>query len=458
MVTESNAASAGLTAYRLVGEVAGESRSYPLEEGGNSVGSAGADVVLPVRGVSRDHALLDLRDDTVALTDRGSKNGSFVNGRPVEHAALEVGDEVRFGPVRLRLETAHPDDTYLAFSLTPLPEGSLSSAFGGETSFLPADRMGGSDLALLQGLLGFLEVRPEADLPGALAWLVKALEARAAALVDAPPGSTPSVIAAAGTLGALPELPPPTPTSETVRGTDTTVRREGELLCAVNRRPGGTVGGLLLWRDPPPPTADSVLELLLRLLFLFHQPSPAEEAPRQQLTDLDLPPGIVAGSSPAMASLYQRMALVRNASRPVLILGETGVGKEHVARTLHRSSRRHRSPFVAVNCSALPSELLEAEMFGVERGTATGVRQRHGKFMEANGGTLFLDEIGEMPLPLQGKLLRALQEGVIEPLGGSPTRVDVRVISATNRDPDTLVERGGFRRDLYFRLAGFVLE
>jgi transcriptional regulator with GAF, ATPase, and Fis domain len=143
---------------------------------------------------------------------------------------------------------------------------------------------------------------------------------------------------------------------------------------------------------------------------------------------------------------------------PVLLLGETGVGKEHVAHTLHASSRRREGPFVAVNCAALPADLLEAEMFGIARGVATGVSERPGRFQLADGGTLFLDEIGEMPLPLQAKLLRAVQGGEVQPVGGPPVRVDTRLITATNSDLDARMAQGQFRRDLYYRVAGYVLR
>jgi transcriptional regulator with PAS, ATPase and Fis domain len=142
----------------------------------------------------------------------------------------------------------------------------------------------------------------------------------------------------------------------------------------------------------------------------------------------------------------------------VLLLGETGVGKELLARILHDSSGRRGGPFVAVNCAAIPADLLEAEMFGINKGVATGVVERGGKFQMAEGGTLLLDEIGDMPLELQAKLLRALQEKEVQPVGGAPAPVDIRVIAATNSDLHRRMEEGRFRRDLYFRVAGFALR
>jgi two-component system, NtrC family, nitrogen regulation response regulator NtrX len=141
----------------------------------------------------------------------------------------------------------------------------------------------------------------------------------------------------------------------------------------------------------------------------------------------------------------------------VCIYGETGTGKELVARTLHEKSSRAAGPFVTLNCAAVPSELIESELFGHEKGSFTGAAQRHtGKFEQAHRGTLFLDEIGDMPLAMQSKLLRVLEEGEVERIGsGKPTAVDVRVVVATHRNLEHLVESGGFRRDLYHRVVVF---
>jgi len=144
----------------------------------------------------------------------------------------------------------------------------------------------------------------------------------------------------------------------------------------------------------------------------------------------------------------------------VCIYGETGTGKELVARTLHEKSNRAAGPFVTLNCAAIPAELIESELFGHEKGSFTGAAQRHtGKFEQAHRGTLFLDEIGDMPLAMQAKLLRVLEEGEVERLGASkPIAVDVRVVVATHRNLEKLVESGGFRRDLYHRVVVFPVE
>jgi transcriptional regulator with GAF, ATPase, and Fis domain len=173
---------------------------------------------------------------------------------------------------------------------------------------------------------------------------------------------------------------------------------------------------------------------------------------------LVFPEGYIPGRSEAMQRLYSQMSPLQQGDLPVLLVGETGVGKELLAQTLHLSSARREGPFVAVNCAAIPADLLEAEMFGIGRGVATGVAARPGKFQSADGGTLFLDEVGDMPAALQAKLLRALQGGEIQPVGGTPVAVNVRIVTATNTDLEERLRDGRFRRDLYYRIAGFVLR
>jgi DNA-binding NtrC family response regulator len=162
----------------------------------------------------------------------------------------------------------------------------------------------------------------------------------------------------------------------------------------------------------------------------------------------------MVGAAPGMMKLFDRVATVAESDAPVLVTGETGTGKELVARRIHVLSPRRSGPFVAVNCAAFPDSLLEAELFGHERGAFTGaVKKRDGRFKAADGGTLMLDEIAEMPLPAQAKLLRVLQEGVVEPLGtNEPVRVDVRIVSATHRDLRRRIAEGLFREDLFYRL------
>jgi len=164
--------------------------------------------------------------------------------------------------------------------------------------------------------------------------------------------------------------------------------------------------------------------------------------------------GPMVGRSKRMTAVYQLVSKVAESTTTVLITGESGTGKELVARAIHEKSPRASQPFVAVNCGAIPDTLIESELFGHLKGAFTGaIKDRVGFFQQANGGTLFLDEIGELPLPLQVKLLRALQEQEITPIGASQgVRIDVRVLAATNRNLAEEVTAGRFREDLFYRL------
>ena len=165
-------------------------------------------------------------------------------------------------------------------------------------------------------------------------------------------------------------------------------------------------------------------------------------------------------SGETMRRVMAQIERVAASETRVCIYGETGTGKELVARTLHEKSSRAAGPFVTLNCAAVPAELIESELFGHEKGSFTGAAQRHtGKFEQAHRGTLFLDEIGDMPAAMQAKLLRVLEEGEVERVGADkPTKVDVRVVVATHRNLEQLVESGGFRRDLYHRVVVFPIE
>jgi two-component system nitrogen regulation response regulator GlnG len=170
--------------------------------------------------------------------------------------------------------------------------------------------------------------------------------------------------------------------------------------------------------------------------------------------------GAIVGACPAMREVYKAVGRVAAQAVPVLITGESGTGKELVARAIYQHGPRAKAPFLALNCAAIPENLLESEVFGHEKGAFTGAdRRRIGRFEQCNGGTLFLDEIGDMPLTLQGKVLRVLQEQAFERVGGSETvRTDVRLIAATHRDLRAWSEEGRFRPDLYYRLGVFTIH
>jgi transcriptional regulator with GAF, ATPase, and Fis domain len=168
----------------------------------------------------------------------------------------------------------------------------------------------------------------------------------------------------------------------------------------------------------------------------------------------------IVGRSTTLMSVLGDVQEVAPTDATVLVLGETGTGKELIARAIHATSRRQHKPLIKVNCAAIPAELIESEFFGHEQGAFTGAtKKRAGRFTLAHSGTIFLDEVGELPLDLQSKLLRVLQEGEFEPVGSSQTRkIDVRVIAATNRDLEKFVGKGKFREDLYYRLNVFPIR
>lgn len=203
----------------------------------------------------------------------------------------------------------------------------------------------------------------------------------------------------------------------------------------------------------------NVLGIILNRAFRMH----ALETENRHLLTVANKAGALCGMlgvSPKMQELFVRIKKVSASDYPVLITGDSGTGKEMVANAIHQLSRRSKKPLVIINCGAIPENLLESELFGHERGAFTGaVDKKIGKFEHADKGTVFLDEIGELPMPMQVKLLRCLQEGTIERIGGSkPLSLDVRILAATNIDLKTAVEQGVFREDLYFRLNVVPME
>jgi DNA-binding NtrC family response regulator len=237
-----------------------------------------------------------------------------------------------------------------------------------------------------------------------------------------------------------------------------------EVLARIRARPAAPPVAVLT----AVPTSDNTIEAM-RLGAADHLAKPIGRDGLRALLDRMLPAtaaepvappapaareGELVGSSAAMRDVQKAIGKLADSDATVLLLGETGSGKEVVARAIHCHGRRARAPFVPINCAAIPAELMESLLFGHVRGAFTGaVADRLGSFREAAGGTLCLDEIGDMNLAMQAKLLRALQDRVVTPVGGRPVAIDVRVIAATHRDLVQAVRNGQFREDLYYRLG-----
>ncbi len=449
-----------VASLRLRGEVEGEDRTFVLAAGENLVGKApSCQVVLPLRGVSRRHAVLRIAGESATLTDLGSKNGTRINGHRLDSAPVQPGDRLSFGSARLILERIDAGDARLGLVLATrgAPPASPTAR---ETTQLGDDQIAGRDgrwLEVVDAFLDRLALVPEGDPAGALSALLAGLGAgaRGAALVEWG-GGEPVVLAAAGTVADIPSL---ADSGVVWSGEDASLSSGPRAFSAAAlKRRGAEPLGLVVWGELAATTAvRPLLRTLLRLAGrLLPSPVAGFEGPTPPAGQpgLVFPPGHVAGNAPAMISLYAELRAFAQGDLPVLIGGETGTGKEHVARILHASSPRRRGPLIAINCAAIPADLLEAELFGIGKGVATGVTERPGKFFEAQGGTLFLDEIGDMPAALQVKLLRALQEGEVQPLGRPPVAIDVRIVASTNADLPARLRDGGFRTDLYYRIAG----
>ena len=200
---------------------------------------------------------------------------------------------------------------------------------------------------------------------------------------------------------------------------------------------------------------EQVVEQGLKISRLMRTPAVVESAEAQADNSDRL-----IGSGPAMQAICKQIGRIAPQNINVLILGESGTGKELVARAIYHHSRRNQSPFLAINCAAIPDTLLESELFGHEKGAFTGAeRRRIGKFEQCHGGTIFLDEVGDMPLSTQAKILRLLQEGQFQRVGGNETlTADVRIIAASNQPIEEMIKAGTFRRDLYYRLRGVTLR
>jgi two-component system, NtrC family, response regulator HydG len=424
--------------------------------------------------VSRHHAVLRRSGEGWKVVDLASRRGTFVNGQPVRERDLGHGDFLVIGETTFLVSLRPPRDE------TPEPAAGLEdSALAGETEirlavsdsvYLRRDRLPEALASLLEiatatprgstAIGALLLERVMTAVPAERAALLlnedqdplyrspagerafavsratvaRVLREREALLIDRAGGDeAPGSVSAAG-IRSLACVPLP--------GT------EGPLgvLYVDTLSPGERLGAEhLQWLAAAAALAAGPLASALRAERL--------ERENRRLQAAELGHGLV-GESGGLRRVWDVITRVAPTSSTVLILGESGTGKELAARALHRASRRAGEPFVAINCATLSETLLESELFGHERGAFTGaVERKTGKLEVANGGTLFLDEVGEMPLQLQARLLRVLQERTFERVGSTkPIQVDIRLVAATNRDLLKAIAAGTFRSDLYYRL------
>ena len=410
---------------RLIVELDGGTARFALAEGESLVGSAaGCDVRIAEPTVSRQHARLRVSGQQLRIDDLDSRNGTWVDGIRLDGSWTGgVGADLRFGRVRAWLEAAPCADTVAgAGGHGGAAAGSADdqgSTFGVVSLAQFADRELGP----------LMDIAREAD-QGALALaaghallrcfpalglrLSRGVEPARCILFESSPGAAPGT----------PE-----------------VALDHAGLCA------GLHGEQRESRE-----ARSAVNLVLRLLALATPRDPESATQRGRAPGASAPDSL----SPAMQALYREAAVVARSTLSVLIRGETGSGKELLARFLHDAGDRD-GPLLAINCAALPRDLLELELFGIEGNVATGVRARPGKFEQADGGTLFLDEIGELGADVQAKLLRVLESGEVLRLGAThPRPARARVVSATHADIEAEVAAGRFRRDLFHRIADWV--
>ncbi|MDQ7006202.1 MAG: sigma 54-interacting transcriptional regulator [Acidobacteriota bacterium] len=452
--------------FYLEARISGQVVRWPLSEGESLLGR-GDECDLPVDegSVSPRHLRLRLAAGRLSIEDLGSANGLWVGGERVARAELGTDEWFAAGTVLLALREG------LSLGVGERGEvfrSSLLTRRGGppiDVDALPAGLPARGESGSLEAMLGQLDrllsgEDPEDRCRSLLRWLAEQVGGKTVLLFRR--GEAGGAWALRGEWGAgVGEALGERALSEALGPGGS--KRVGEALVLA----GGPRGGD--WRlviDPAPdgPVWLPVARLVLHLLA----PDAAAGEPAEARSAGSARGGGHAApdaDEPFLALSELTLRVLRDVDRlaatdlPVMLHGESGTGKELLARRLHRHSPRPGGPFVAINCAALPADLLEAELFGIEQGVATGVSARRGRFQLASGGTLFLDEVADLPPALQPKLLRALESLEITPLGApSPVSVHVRLVAASHQDLEQRVREGTFRRDLLYRLAGAVVE
>jgi transcriptional regulator with GAF, ATPase, and Fis domain len=448
-------------------------REFELPLRGGAVGRGdGSLVLLTDPTVSRQHGLIELRDGALCWVDSGRAR-TLINGAPVTVRALEAGDEIVLGSTRLVYLPVDGVAVTQASSHVTMEVGSrqLMALSAGDAGDHRARRQLAALAQLGDRLRAEASAGREAAARAACDAALTALGAHRAFVVSAPQpgqaGRRVAPVAAAVAPGETTQLQAPAELVDKVVGARQVVTAEtgGRALIAapVHGVADDVIG--ILWIDRRGAPWDSTDTLAAGCLAHLAGAAWVGADARDQLTrradaldeQLNGPPtdADFVGRSAAAQRVIAFVHRVAPSDATVLLGGESGSGKEMVARAIHRASRRARGPCVAVNCAALTDSLIESELFGHEKGAFTGATEKKaGRFEMADRGTLFLDEVGELPLGLQTKFLRVLEERRFERVGGQRAlEVDVRVVAATNRDLAEMVRRGTFREDLYYRLS-----
>jgi len=420
--------------YRLAGRVADQVVELYLDEGRAVLGSGTeCELRLDHPTVSRRHAELCVAQGGIEVLDLGSRNGTYIDAVRIQCRVAAPGAMVRFGQVELRLEEVDDSDRETAIALDLPSEEPRGAASSSEISTAGLNPFG----KFVEETLG-----------RALAILARGGHLTRIAQV-----------VGGGLLDALPVA-----RVEVASGEDEGLLFQGQRKLS---HPDGPIeivrrdAGICL-RITFPSTASA--EVFAPLVAASTTLIGLAVDPRARLAHTPLSPSPASEPEPRsvvpeMRRIYEEAAQMARTDVGVLVCGESGTGKEVLARYLHRASPRAAGPFVAINCASLPRDLLESELFGIEKGVATGVERRRGKFELADGGTLFLDEIGDMALETQAMILRVLQEGEVYRIGAAaPQQVSVRVVAATNQDLDELIATGRFRQDLFFRIATWIVH
>jgi DNA-binding NtrC family response regulator len=440
---------------------------FPVPDREVRVGSShDNDIVIPFPGVSRSHAIVRTQRGQLEIVDAGSMNGLVVDGKPLAASNLELDRPVQLGQASLTLERVRTREVELAVDFgRPTPKQPYGA--GGITEH--GSSSGSEAPTSAVRLISELDAACEKGGPGGretLRFLPEARQVLGATSLMVFETSGGRVGAIVGLTGPLPPDPSGSfAVAKQLRGDPTSpvsvALGDGRALILLASS-SGNAPGIAVYFTPSPPEIPAWKRGFVALLASRLLPDKGEASAGNRETRavaeesaLRFPPEMVVGRAPSMVRLLEQMSTTVASGLDVLLTGETGTGKELFARMIHASGPSGQGPFVAINCAAIPSELLEAELFGVHKGAATGVEPRPGRFLQADGGTLLLDEVGELTAVLQAKLLRVVQEREVFPLGAPATRkINVRIVATTNRDLTSLAKEGCFRPDLYHRLRG----